>query len=242
MQRFTALLALSLTMLPHVARAQSSDDVDMDDEDAPAARRESQRKNPSNVVVREIERGAYLKANAGTTAYIGQRSALLRPGTTLALTFGYDVLDKNKASAAVEVNFYQALHNAKFSDYSAIAGLQPNQLIEGDAHVFGLMVGAEGSFYPVRRFGIGGHAGGGIAFIPLLMNKQYYDTDVIPTWGGVAYIPPVHQGPKPIIYVGPTIEYYTKLSHFSIGLDADFIYAIGMDYGISATGYFKYSF
>ena len=31
-------------------------------------------------------------------------------GTTLALTFGYDVLDKNKASAAVELNFYQALH------------------------------------------------------------------------------------------------------------------------------------
>jgi hypothetical protein len=241
MQRFSALLALSLTMLPHVARAQSSGDLDMDEEDG-GSRAETRRKDPANVVVREIERGPYLKANAGTTAYIGARAGLLRPGTTLDLTFGYDVVDKTKASASVELNFYQGMHNAKFSDYSEIAGAQPNQLIEGDVHVFGLFVGAEGSYYPVRRFGIGGHAGGGVAFVPLLMNRQYYDTDVIPTWGGAAFTPAVHQGPKPAIYVGPTIEYYTKLSHFSIGVDADFIYVIGLDYGISATGYFKYSF
>ena len=32
---------------------------------------------------------------------------------------------------------------------------------------------------------------------------------------------PVHQSPHPVFFGGPTVEYYTKLSHFSVGLDAD---------------------
>ena len=41
---------------------------------------------------------------------------------------------------------------------------------------------------------------------------------------------------------GPTFEYYTKLSHFSVGLDADVFYAFTFDLGASVTGYLKYTF
>jgi hypothetical protein len=41
---------------------------------------------------------------------------------------------------------------------------------------------------------------------------------------------------------GPTFEYYTKLSHFSAGIDVDVFYAIGFDLGLNATGNLKYTF
>src|SRR5690606_12406842 len=86
---------------------------------------------------------------------------------------GMDVLDKPKASVAWEINFYQALHNSQFPDYTWLegSGLPANRLVQGDVHTFGTFVGVEGSAYPVRRLGIGGRLGGGVAFMPLLLGK-----------------------------------------------------------------------
>ena len=78
--------------------------------------------------------------------------------------------------------------------------------------------------------------------MPLLVDSQYYQEDIIPAWGGTGNEPPVHRGPKPMVYAGPTFEYYTKLSHFSLGLDLDVIFPIGLDLGASATLFFKYTF
>jgi hypothetical protein len=106
-----------------------------------------------------------------------------------------------------------------------------------------LLVG-EFSFYPTRRFGIGLRAGGGVMFTPLLMGNGnpsgWVENVVAQTWGGTGTT--VHSTPHPTILVGPTIEYYTKLSHFSIGADIDFVYAVGFEGGIMATGYMKYTF
>jgi len=41
---------------------------------------------------------------------------------------------------------------------------------------------------------------------------------------------------------GLTFEYYTKLSHFSVGADIDAMYIVNFDLGISPTAYLKYSF
>jgi hypothetical protein len=41
---------------------------------------------------------------------------------------------------------------------------------------------------------------------------------------------------------GPCLEYYTKLNHFSVGLDADFVYAIDFDLGLNVTAALKYTF
>jgi hypothetical protein len=222
------------------------------EEDAEDDKKKS-RSADSAEVVREIERGPYVRANVGSTAYIGSRRQILRAGTTLDIAVGGDVVDKEKLSVSVEGTLSQALHNAAltYDNQGILLGqgqIGPQQLIQGDIHTFGLLLGVEASAYPVRRLGIGGHLGGGVTFVPLLMNRDYYATDVVGAaqgdgaWGGPQNQPAVHQGPKPTIYVGPTIEYYTKLSHFSIGLDVDFIYTIGLDLGLKPTGYFKYTF
>ena len=41
---------------------------------------------------------------------------------------------------------------------------------------------------------------------------------------------------------GPCLEYYTKLNHFSIGLNADVTYAIDFDLGLNVTAALKYTF
>lgn len=203
----------------------------------------------STAAVQEIVRGPYVRANVGTTALIGSRRQILRPGTTLDLSIGGDFIDREKFSVSAEATFTQALHNASLTaEQQGALGLGPNQLIEGDVHTLGALVGLEASAYPTRRFGVGGHLGGGLTFIPLLMNKQFYQLEVVGQtqgggyWGGPQNTPPVHQGPKPTIYAGLTLEYYTKLSHFSFGLDVDFLYTIGFDFGLKPTGYLKYSF
>ena len=38
------------------------------------------------------------------------------------------------------------------------------------------------------------------------------------------------------------IEYYTKLSHFSVGADIDVLYMLGLDLALNPTGYLKYTF
>lgn len=228
---FSSLLMLTLAAAPAVA-----------EEGREAARRE---KKEADGTVREINRGVYLRASVGSTGYLGARSSLLRFGTTLDLSVGGDFIDKPGLSASAEFTFSQAIHNGVPYDQQDPA-LGPNRLIQGDIHTLAPMVGIEVSGYPVRRFGIGGRIGGGVMFVPLLMNRQYYDLEVVGTsgssgaWRGQR--PAVHQGPKPVIYAGPTIEYYTKLSHFSLGLDADFIVPIGLDFGMKITGYFKYTF
>ena len=92
-----------------------------------------------------------------------------------------------------------------------------------------------------RRFGIGMRAGGGIMLTPLLVFEDSYKNVIIPTaWGNNR--PAVHDSPHPMFGGGPTFEYYTKLSHFSIGADVNGFYALGLDLGLSATGYLKYTF
>ncbi len=251
MRKLLALLSLTSLL---AAPALAQDRVDLDDDGASSSRTGA-KSRATTKVVREIVRGYYLKANVGSTVYLGQRGTrgllgrtLIRPGTTLNLTVGGDFLNKDRVSAAWEISFYQAIHNGLSYQDQAGAGLTANQYTQGDVHVLGATAGFEASAYPTRRLGIGGHLGGGVAFVPLLMDQFYYDQEVVGTgpgdgaFGGPEFNPKVHQGAKPMIYVGPTIEYYTKLSHFSFGADIDFIYVIGLDYGLAITGYFKYTF
>jgi hypothetical protein len=81
--------------------------------------------------------------------------------------------------------------------------------------------------------------GAGALSSPLLIDEDAYQREVIPEFGGD---PGWHSGIKPLFVFGPTFEYYSKLSHFSVGIDADVFYGIGWDLGLNATGYFKYTF
>ena len=73
------------------------------------------------------------------------------------------------------------------------------------------------------------------------MDEAYYQQEVVGgAWGGNDF--GFHDTPHPMVIGGPTFEYYTKLAHFSVGVDADVFYAIGFDLGASVSGSLKYTF
>ena len=73
------------------------------------------------------------------------------------------------------------------------------------------------------------------------MHEGTYQSVVVEeAWEGNR--PLVHDQSHPVVIGGPTIEYYTKLSHFSVGADIDATYAVGFDLGLSATATIKYTF
>ena len=75
---------------------------------------------------------------------------------------------------------------------------------------------------------------------PLLMDPGFYKSEVLPEWGVTP--PPYHEGWHVLGMGGPNLEYYTKLNHFSVGLDVDVTYATDFDIGMNVTGTLKYTF
>lgn len=229
-------LAVALALAP-LAIAPAFADDQVEDLDSKKGAKAKARKQEQ---VREVVRGLYVKSNVGLNMFFGQRAGILEPGTALSLSLGMDFLDKERSSAAFEVFFHQSLNNGRrYDDQDPAAG--PNVLIQGDIHTYTGGLALEYSIYPGRRLGIGARVGGGVGFAPLLMNKEYYETKVVADeWGG--QLPGVHRGVLPYVLVGPTFEYYTKLSHFSFGIDASFVMYVGLDLGADITGFLKYTF
>jgi hypothetical protein len=196
--------------------------------------------------VREIVKGTYAKTNVGASLYLGQYAQWIKPGTSIALAVGQDFMDTETMSMAWEVSFFQGINNGTDYEEQAAAGCFTNgSCVQGDLRTYTLVGIYEASFYPTRRLGIGLRAGGGMLFSPLLMNEKFYAEEVVGdttsgAWKGQR--PAVHDQPHPVVLGGPTLEYYTKLSHFSAGIDTDIFYAVGFDLGVSATGTLKYTF
>lgn len=222
----TALL-LALALGAPAAVAQ-----DLDEDSSRARGREF-----DNEVVREIVRGVYLKAGAGSNQFLLNYGGVIRPVLASNLTVGQDFIDREKMSMAWEVSLAQALHNGpKFEELSSFPGV-----VQGDLHTFGGLASLEVSGYLTRRFGIGVKAGGGVTVVPILMESTAYEADVVgDAWGGVPSA--AHSGPLPTFGGGPTIEYYTKLSHFSVGADIEAIYMVNLDLALAPSGWLKYTF
>jgi len=192
--------------------------------------------------VREIVKGTFAKTNVGSGLYLGRFAGFVSAGTSIALAAGQDFIDQESMSMAWEISFFQGINNAAHYQEQADAGCnQLGNCIQGDLRTYTFVGLVEYSWYPSRRVGIGIRTGGGILFSPLLMNEKYYNEDVVQkAWQG--YDPTVHKQPHPVVTGGPTIEYYTKLSHFSVGIDTDIYYAVQFDIGASITGTLKYTF
>jgi hypothetical protein len=220
------VIALSLaTMFSSTALAQ--------DESRQSAR------NAEADLVREVERGMFMKAGTGSTQYIGAFNGILRPVIGLDLSVGQDFVDQQKLSVAWEVVFNQALQNGP--KRNELSSLPTNALIQGDIHTFSVMAMLEGSAYVTSRFGIGIRGGAGMTMVPKLVDFGVYESEIQGgDWAGQPAL--AHEGPLPTFGGGPTIEYYTKLSHFSVGLDANVLYIIDLDLGINMSGYLKYTF
>jgi hypothetical protein len=172
-------------------------------------------------------------------------SSAINPGTSVGLSIGQDFVDQEKMSMAWELDVYQGLHNGV--DILTQAGTGSGCQIaggsapctEGDLRTYLATLNYEYSFYPTRRVGIGIRVGAGALYSPLLIVKDYYDSDVVTEIGAD---PAKHNAIHPYFMGGPTLEYYTKLSHFSVGIDADAFYALDWDFGVNATAFLKYTF
>ncbi|NOY27675.1 MAG: adventurous gliding motility protein CglE [Oligoflexia bacterium] len=233
------LFFVSPALLPVRAAAQDYSDLDGSD-----SGKKSIQDRARNEQVREINRGLYLKASVGGAFYLGKFSGAVSPGTATALAVGQDFIDRERTSMAWEIDFFQGIHQGM--DYNAQIDKGP--YIEGDLRTYTVAGLVEWNTYPARRWGVGLRGGGGVLYSPLLMNADYYGTGqtppstktVLDAWG--VSDPGYHNAPHPLVMGGPNVEYYTKLAHFSVGMDIDVFYAIGFDLGTSVTGNMKYTF
>lgn len=235
-----------------IAVAQDEDEEEEEEEETSSKKKKKKSSSSSEDErrIREIVRGFYAKTNIGAATYLlnfgdkGNGTAV-STGTFVALAFGQDFVDNEKQSMAWELAFNQGVHNgldwsqqAGFCDFAGgAAGGYP--CTEGDLRTYSLQASYEFSAYPVRRIGIGFRAGAGALYSPLLLETVGYNEDVLPEYGSE---PGMHGTIHPYGFAGPTFEYYTKLSHLSVGVDVDVFYAIGWDLGLNASGALKYTF
>ena len=210
------------------------------DEDQSTSKRKGYQVVDTQRTVREVERGWYAKSNIGGAFYFGGAGSNIKPGTILSMVGGQDVIDRENVSVSWEVGLVSGIHNGKYHEEQVALGCSAIQTcIQGDSRTYLFSGIAEYSYYPDPRFGIGVRGGGGLMSIPLQMDPLYYEEKIVPSFG---YPSTVHQGVKPVGIGGLTFEYYTKLSHFSIGFDADFLFVVGVGPGGMTSGFFKYTF
>lgn len=233
----TGLIALIGLTTAHHADAQTYEEYEAEEQGVKPKKKRA---------VREIVKGTYAKTNVGAGVYLGRYSDWVKPGTSIALAVGQDFMDTETMSMAWEVSFFQGINNGLDYEEQAAGGCFTNgSCVQGDLRTYTFVGIYEASFYPTRRMGVGLRMGGGILLSPLLMDEKYYAAEVVGDSGGGAWQgqrPSVHDSPHPVVLGGPTFEYYTKLSHFSMGVDVDIFYAVGFDLGASATGTVKYTF
>lgn len=239
-----ALLALAASplLLPATAAAQDYEDLDGGSDES----KKKRGRDLSEQEVKEIVRGFYAKANVGGALYLLDFAGYVNPGTSVGLGVGQDFVDNQGSSMAWELGVYQGVHNGAHYEVQAADGCLAAgggaPCVQGDLRTYTFLGTLEWSAYVSRRFGIGLRAGGGLLVSPLLMDEEYYQSDVVAGEWNLGEDPGFHTGIHPLGTGGPTIEYYSKLSHFSIGADVDFFYAVGFDLGTNMTGYLKYTF
>ena len=249
MNRLLSLIVAAPLLMTSPAWAQSVEDLD-ENEDAETSTTRSSRFG-GDKVVREIVKGPYAKSNVGGAGYLLDFNGFVNAGTAVGLSFGYDFVDREKTSMAAEFGVWQGIHNGCSVERQGPPGTlgtcngnakgKPSPGIQGDLRTYSFLANYEISKYPTRRIGIGARLGAGVLVSPLLIDQIAWDTQIVAgEWGGID--PGYHSGPKPLGFGGVTLEYYSKVSHFSVGADADVFYAVGFDLGYNASGYLKYTF
>lgn len=235
------LLGLSLFSASIYSTTALAQDMDLDGTEEKKKKTRASKKVEIDRNVREIERGLYSKANVGAMINVlNHPSPISAPVHSLALSIGDDFVDRESMSMAWEVSFLQTVHNGLAWESQPENIANPANFFQGDTRGFALLGAYEISKYPSRRFGIGFRFVAGVMGMPLNIYETTYNEKVLPTWGLSAS--PNHNGIYIPVGGGPTFEYYTKLAHFSVGVDADVLYIINWDLGINPMGYMKYTF
>jgi len=227
------LLLFAALAIPGPAFAQDEDDDEEEEEDEEFEdekerpryledededRRERRPKKKRVRKAREVVKGAYAKINMGALIWLPPISTYTAStGTNVDFSFGYDVLDRLNFTIAVEGSFYQAISNGTGSSL-AFGIASP---IQGDFRVFGgvanVRLGPNFGGRRIKRLSVMFQVGGGVGFSPLLVQETSANYNAgLQAWGGSW-----HGKALGIITPGLSFEYYTRLAHFSIGVDVD---------------------
>lgn len=221
-----ALLAVSLA-IPAVSEARRGDDGDEFEEDTPKRGRGARKP-----VAREVVHGAYIKATFGSLGWFPPLGSESSFGTAAGFEFGYDAVDKLGMTLSVNATFYQGINN----------GISVNDggsgITQGDFRSIGGLVGVRLGLNPgkrkVRRWAIGLDVKGGIYVSPKLREANAYDAGLVQASLGGLILP------------GVGLEHFSRLSHFSLGVDVHIPLIVGTGLGFAAgidiTPFFKYTF
>ncbi|MCO4768817.1 MAG: adventurous gliding motility protein CglE [Deltaproteobacteria bacterium] len=228
-----------------------ADDIDAPDDVEPE-RRQGTKKKKRRRKAREVVKGAYLKINVGPQFWLPPISAQTSTSATeLDFSFGYDIIDRLPFTLTVEGSFTTLVANgtgvndeAAFQQLLAL-GIAPT--IQGDFRLYGgtvnLRFGPNFGGKKTKRGNFSIQVGGGGAYSPALIDLK--DPIIINRMNanGFGYL---MQGRfLGIITPGIGLEYYTKLSHFSLGLDVDANIIIGgpsIAIGVGTNFFAKYTF
>jgi len=230
------LCAAPALLVPVDAQARRGDDDDLLEENS--GRRGSRGKGVPTA--REVVHGFYFKANYGALIWFGRVGAYASPGTAAAFEFGYDVVDQLGMTVTITGTFYQGINNGityteAVDNGIADGGVHP---VQGDFRSIGGLAGARIGFNPgkrkVRRWTIAVIAKGGVYFSPSLRYEGDGDAGTLQTSPGGMIVP------------GVGFEHFTRLSHFSLGVDVQVPLVVGTPAGFAAgidiTGFLKYTF
>jgi hypothetical protein len=210
----------------------SSDDLDREERRRPARRsKRADRRKKADAPSREVVKGAYAKINIGPIWWVPPSSNYLsNPGTKIDFAFGYDFIDRLSFTMSVEGAFYNLITNGTGVSECGVGGaLCPTPTgsspTQGDLRFVGgtvaLRFGPNFGGKRTKRGHIGFKIGAGVGYSPPLVDLSdpviISRTGVAPTSSAQANL---LQG-RPLLLVTPAvvIEGYTKLSHFSIGIE-----------------------
>lgn len=183
--------------------------------------------------IREVERGVYVSVDIGPNHYLhldtpgfvtlgrplfqdlGRPTTWLSPGTRMGLRVGYDILNNVNAEVFALANFNEGEISGK-----RIADGQ----LTGDLTHFATGVGGRFAFITTERVFVFARGGVGYAFwFPSALAEDAFGSIHIDGSLGV--------------------EYYTKLRHLSVGVEAGFqSLLLPFAFGVSLTPTLKYTF
>lgn len=180
--------------------------------------------------INEIERGFYIGISAGYWALVnppagpGSKSPF-SPGQTAQMELGYDFAERLSVGI-----FVQATANRAGSEYTGKSQDSVTGAPQASGDFTAVIPGA------TVRIGIAGFKDS-----QEVKRGWFY---VRAGAGFVIYQPKkLLPGPDVLIFAGPGLEYFTRLRHFSIGLEADFVFmALNQSLGFQVTPMLRYAF